>query len=58
MWDAINSLTVAICAVILSLGSIVAVIMAHMRLRDRIEVIEAVLDRLDKESGSAARASK
>jgi ABC-type spermidine/putrescine transport system permease subunit II len=58
MSDAINSLTVALCAVILSLGSIIALIMAHMRLRDRIEVIEAVLNRLDKESGSAAKASK
>jgi hypothetical protein len=59
MFDyAINALTVAICAVILSLSSIIAVIMGHIRLRDRIEVLEAVLDRLDRESGSAAKIGK
>jgi hypothetical protein len=58
MFDyAINALTVAVCAVILSLGSIIAVIMGHIRLRDRIEVLEGMLDRLDRESGSAAKIS-
>jgi hypothetical protein len=55
---AINALTVAVFAVILSLSSIVALIMGHIRLRDRIEVLEAMLDRLERESGSAAQTAK
>ena len=55
---AINALTVAVVAVILSLSSIVALIMGHIRLRDRIEVLEAMLDRLDRQSGSAAQTAK
>ena len=59
MFDyAINALTVAVFAVILSLSSIVALIMRHIRLRDRIETLEAVLDRLEKESGNAAGVAK
>jgi uncharacterized membrane protein YciS (DUF1049 family) len=55
---AINALTVAVFAVILSLSSIVALIMGHIRLRDRIEVLEAMLDRLERESSSAAQTAK
>jgi len=55
---AINALTVAVFAVILSLSSIVALIMGHIRLRDRIEVLEAMLDRLERESGSVAQTAK
>lgn len=55
---AINALTVAVCAVILSLSSVIAVIMGHIRLRDRIEVLEAMLERLDRESSSAAKIGK
>ncbi len=55
---AINALTVAVFAVILSLSSIVALIMGHIRLRDRIEVLESMLDRLERESGSAAQTAK
>ncbi len=55
---AINALTVAVFAVILSLSSIVALIMGHIRLRDRIEVLEAMLDRLERESVSAAQTAK
>ena len=55
---AINALTVAVVAVILSLSSIVALIMGHIRLRDRIEVLEAMLERLDRQGGSAAQAAK
>jgi hypothetical protein len=55
---AINALTVAVFAAILSLSSIVALIMGHIRLRDRIEVLEAMLDRLERESGSAAQTAK
>ena len=36
--------------------AIVALIFAHIRLRDRIEVLETVMDRLDRESGSTAKA--
>ena len=38
--------------------AVVALVFAHIRLRDRIEVVEAVMDRLDKESSSAATVSK
>ena len=55
---AINALTVAVFAVILSLSSIVALIMGHIRLRDRIEVLESMLDRLERESASAAQTAK
>jgi hypothetical protein len=55
---AINALTVAVFAVILSLSSIVALIMGHIRLRDRIEVLESMLDRLERESVSAAQTAK
>ena len=55
---AINALTVAVFAVILSLSSIVALIMGHIRLRDRIEVLEAILDRLERKSVSAAQTAK
>lgn len=55
---AINALTVAVFAVILSLSSIVALIMGHIRLRDRIEVLEGMLDRLERESGSIAQTAK
>jgi hypothetical protein len=37
------------------LVAIVALIFAHIRLRDRIEVLETVVDRLDRESGKAAK---
>jgi hypothetical protein len=39
------------------LVAIVALIFAHIRLRDRIEVLETVVDRLDRESATAAKAS-
>jgi len=55
---AINALTVAVFAVILSLSSIVALIMGHIRLRDRIEVLESMLDRLERESVGAAQTAK
>ena len=55
---AINALTVAVFAAILSLSSIVALIMGHIRLRDRIEVLESMLDRLERESVSAAQTAK
>jgi|GEM_PF-3226849 len=55
---AINALTVAVFSVILSLSSIVALIMGHIRLRDRIEVLESMLDRLERESVSAAQTAK
>jgi hypothetical protein len=55
---AINALTVAVFAIILSLSSIVALIMGHIRLRDRIEVLEGTLDRLERESGSTAQTAK
>jgi hypothetical protein len=38
--------------------AIVALIVTVIQLRDKVEVLEAVVDRLDKERGSAARASK
>ena len=37
--------------------AIVALIIAHIRLQDRIEVLEGVINRLDKESATA-KASK
>ncbi len=55
---AINALTVAVFAVILSLSSVVALIIGHIRLRDRIEVLETMLDRLARESVSAAHTAK
>ena len=55
---AINALTVAVFAVILSLSSVVALIIGHIRLRDRIEVLETMLDRLERESVSAAQTAK
>ena len=55
---AINALTVAVFAVLLSLSSIVALIMGHIRLRDRIEVLEGLLDRMEREHGSAAQTAK
>ena len=38
--------------------AIVALILAVIRLRDRIEVLEAVIDRLDREGSSAAGTAK
>jgi len=38
--------------------AIIALIFAVIRLHDRIEVLEAVIDRLDKESASAAKIAK
>ena len=55
---AIKALTVAVFSVILSLSSIVALIIGHIRLRDRIEVLESMLDRLERESVSAAQTAK
>jgi hypothetical protein len=38
--------------------AIVALVLAHIRLRDRIEVLEGTLDRLERESGSTAQTAK
>ena len=38
--------------------AIVALVVTVIRLRDRIEVLETVIDRLERESGSTTKAAK
>ncbi len=38
--------------------AVIGVIAAYIRLRDKVEVLEGIVDRLDRESAGAARMSK
>jgi hypothetical protein len=38
--------------------AVIAVIVSYIRLRDKVEVLEGMVNRLDRESASAAKISK